>query len=155
MEAALSAAETGHLVLSTLHTVNAVQTVERIISFFPPHQHNLIRQQLSMTLEGVVSLRLIQRKDRFGRIPAVELMLATPTIREILSEGRTKELGRAIYEGADYFGTQSFNQSLVKLYNSGQISHAEALSAADNPDELKLEFRGIAKGGKADFDFDY
>ncbi len=155
MEAALAAAETGHLVLSTLHTVNAVQTVERIISFFPPHQHNLIRQQLSMTLEGVVSLRLIQRKDRFGRVPAVELMLATPTIREILAEGRTKELGRAIYEGADYFATQTFNQSLVKLYNAGVISHAEALSAADNPDELKLEMRGIAKGGKADFDFDY
>jgi twitching motility protein PilT len=155
MEAALAAAETGHLVLSTLHTVNAVQTVERIISFFPPHQHNLIRQQLSMTLEGVVSLRLIQRKDRFGRVPGVELMLATPTIREILGEGRTKELARAIYDGSDYFGTQTFNQSLVHLYNEGHISHAEALSAADSPDELKLEMRGIAKGGKADFDFDY
>jgi twitching motility protein PilT len=155
MEAALAAAETGHLVLSTLHTVNAVQTVERIISFFPPHQHELIRQQLSMTLEGVISLRLIQRKDQFGRVPAVELMLATPTVREILSEGRTKELARAIYEGSDYFGTQTFNQSLVHLYNTGVISHAEALQAADNPDELKLEIRGIAKGGKSDFDFDY
>jgi twitching motility protein PilT len=128
MEAALAAAETGHLVFSTLHTVNAIQTVERIISFFPPHQHNLIRLQLSMVLEGVISLRLIQMKDSFGRVPAVELMLATPTVREILSEGRTKELSRAIYEGADYFGTQTFNQSLV---------------------------RGIAKGGKADFDFEY
>ncbi len=82
-------------------------------------------------------------------------MLGTPTIRDILGEGRTKELARAIYEGADYFGTQTFNQSLVRLYNDGQISHSEALSGADNPDELKLEFRGIAKGGKSDFDFDY
>ncbi|MEN8151824.1 MAG: PilT/PilU family type 4a pilus ATPase [Planctomycetota bacterium] len=155
VEAALQAAETGHLVFSTLHTVNAIQTVERIISFFPPHQHNLIRLQLSMVLEGVISLRLIQMKDSFGRIPAVELMLATPTCREILSEGRTKELSRAIYEGADYFGTQTFNQSLVKLYKQGRISYEDALASADNPDELKLEIRGIAKGGKADFDFDY
>jgi twitching motility protein PilT len=155
MEAALAAAETGHLVFSTLHTVNAIQTVERIISFFPPHQHNLIRLQLSMVLEGVVSLRLIQMKDSFGRVPAVELMLATPTVRDILSEGRTKELSRAIYEGADYFGTQTFNQSLVKLYKQGKISYEDALASADNPDELKLEIRGIAKGGKADFDFDY
>jgi len=155
MEAALAAAETGHLVFSTLHTVNAIQTVERIISFFPPHQHNLIRLQLSMVLEGVVSLRLIQLKDSFGRVPAVELMLATPTVRDILSEGRTKELSRAIYEGADYFGTQTFNQSLVKLYKQGKISYEDALASADNPDELKLEIRGIAKGGKADFDFDY
>jgi twitching motility protein PilT len=155
MEAALSAAETGHLVLSTLHTVNAVQTVERIISFFPPHQHGLIRQQLSMTLEGVISLRLISRKDRTGRVPAVELLLGTPTIREMLAEGRTRELNRAIHDGADYFGTQTFNQSLVKLLKENRIAHADALSAADNPDELKLEMRGIAKGGKADFDFDY
>ncbi|MHC4858961.1 MAG: type IV pilus twitching motility protein PilT [Planctomycetota bacterium] len=155
MEAALAAAETGHLVFSTLHTVNAIQTVERIISFFPPHQHELIRQQLSMVLEGVISLRLLQMRDTFGRIPAVELMLATPTVREILSEGRTKELARAIYEGADYFGTQTFNQSLVKLYKSGSISYEDALASADNPDELKLEIRGISKGGKADFDFDY
>ena len=155
MEAAITAAETGHLVFSTLHTVNAIQTVERIISNFPQHQHDLIRQQLSMVLEGVISLRLIQQKDRLGRVPAVELMLATPTVREILSEGRTKELSRAIYEGADYFGTQTFNQSLVKLYKAGKISHGDALSAADNPDELKLEIRGISKGGKADFDFEH
>jgi twitching motility protein PilT len=155
VEAALAAAETGHLVFSTLHTVNAIQTVERIISFFPPHQHNLIRLQLSMVLEGVVSLRLIRMKDSFGRVPAVELMLATPTVREILAEGRTKELSRAIYEGADYFGTQTFNQSLVKLYKQGMISYEDAVAAADNPDELKLEIRGIAKGGKADFDFEY
>ncbi len=155
MEAALSAAETGHLVLSTLHTVNAIQTVERIISFFPPHQHALIRQQLSMVLEGVISLRLIQRKDRLGRVPAVELLLATPTVKEILAEGRTRELTRAIQEGAEYFGTQTFNQSLVSLCKEGKITHAEAIVAADNPDEFKLEMRGIAKGGKVDFEFEY
>jgi twitching motility protein PilT len=155
MEAALAAAETGHLVFSTLHTVNAIQTVERIIAFFPPHQHSLIRQQLSMVLEGVISLRLIQRKAHFGRVPAVELMLATPTIRDMLAEGRTKELAGAIHEGAEYFGTQTFNQSLVKLYRDDRITQEDALAAADNPEELKLEMRGIAKGGKVDLDFDY
>jgi twitching motility protein PilT len=156
MEAALGAAETGHLVLSTLHTVNAVQTVERIIAYFPPHQHALIRQQLAMVLEGVVSLRLIQKKDAFGRVPAVELLMATPTIREILNDGRTRELAKAIYEGSEYFGSQSFNQSLKNLYRNGLISYEEALAAADNPDELKLEIRGISKGSRAaDFDFDY
>jgi twitching motility protein PilT len=156
MEAALAAAETGHLVMSTLHTVNAVQTVERIIAYFPPHQHNLIRQQLAMTLEGVISLRLIQKKDAFGRVPAVELMMAAPTIRDHLAEGKTRELAKAIYEGSEYFGSQTFNQSLKALYRNGLISYDEALAAADNPDELKLEIRGISKGLRAaDFDFDF
>jgi twitching motility protein PilT len=103
-----------------------------------------------------VSLRLIQKKDAFGRVPAVELLMATPTIREILNDGRTRELAKAIYEGSEYFGSQSFNQSLKNLYRNGLISYEEALAAADNPDELKLEIRGISKGSRAaDFDFDY
>ncbi len=156
MAAALAAAETGHLVLSTLHTVNAVQTVERIISYFPPHQHGLIRQQLSMVLQGVISIRLVRKKDSFGRVPAVELLMSSPTVIEILHDGRTRELRKAIYDGSEYFGSQTFNQSLKRLYRSGLISYEEALASADNPDELKLEIRGISKGARvADFDFEY
>jgi twitching motility protein PilT len=154
MEAAISAAETGHLVFSTLHTVNAQQTVERIINFFPPHQHNLIRLQLSLILEGVVSQRLIKRKASQGRMPAVELMIKSPTIKELLMEGRTNELYKAVRDG-DYFGSQTFNQALKKMYQSEQITLEEALSGADNPEELKLELKGVTKGTAADFDFDY
>jgi len=148
VEAVLRAAETGHLVLSTLHTVNASQTVERILSFFPPHHHNLIRMQLSMLLEGVVSQRLVARRSAAGRVPAIELLLATPTIRELLAEGRTRELGKAIEEGAEHYGSMSFNQSLVRLLRLSKITMDDALAASDNPDELKLEMRGIMKGGR-------
>ncbi|TET34988.1 MAG: PilT/PilU family type 4a pilus ATPase [Planctomycetota bacterium] len=154
MEAAISAAETGHLVFSTLHTVNAQQTVERIINFFPPHQHNLIRLQLSLILEGVISQRLIKRKATQGRLPAVELMIKSPTIKDLLMEGRTTELYKAVREG-EYFGSQTFNQALKKMYQSEQITLEEALSGADNPEELKLELKGVTKGTTADFDFEY
>jgi len=145
MDAAINAAETGHLVLSTLHTVNAVQTVERIISLYPPHQHDLIRLQLSMVLEGVVSLRLIPRKDGRGRVPATELLMSTPTIRECLVEGRTKEIAKFLTEG-EYYGSMTFNQSLKNLFESGIIAYEDAMSATDNPDELALVLRGISKG---------
>ena len=154
METAMSAAETGHLVLSTLHTVDAMQTVERIINLFPPHQHHLIRLQLSLVLEGVFSMRLLAMKDG-GRIPAVEILLATPTVKNLLAEGKTKELYPALKEGTDYFGTCTFNQSLKALVEKETITMEQALSAADNPDELKLEFRGLRKGSRSsDFEFD-
>ena len=149
VESVLQAAETGHLVFSTLHTVNAVQTVERIISFFPPHHHNLIRMQMAMLLEAVVSQRLIARRAEFGRVPAIELMMATPTVRELLAEGKTRELSKAIYEGAEHYGTMTFNQSLMRLLRLGKIGLEDALAASDNPDELKLEMRGIMKGARA------
>lgn len=145
-EAVLQAAETGHLVFSTLHTVNAVQTVERIMSFFPPHHHALIRMQLGMLLEGVVSQRLLPRKDGQGRVPAVELMIATPSVREMLSEGRTKDLTRAIAEGAEHWGSMTFNQSLAKLIRAGKVTVEDAMTASDNADGLKMELRGINKG---------
>jgi twitching motility protein PilT len=155
MEAALSAAETGHLVLSTLHTVNAVQTVERIINFFPPHQHQLIRLQLSLVLVGVISQRLIPKKNEGGRVPAVELMIESPTIRELLRQGQTQELYAAVKEG-EYFGCQTFNQSLKSLYQGDLISLEHALAASDFPDELKLDLKGIFRGaGAADFSFNY
>lgn len=146
VEAALMAAETGHLVLSTLHTVNAVQTVERIISFFPPHQHEAIRMQLSLVLEGVVSQRLITRRANAGRVPAVEILIGTPTVKEMVLDGRTRELHEAVEEGHEYYGSQSFNQCLVGMVRQGVIDFDDAMTAADNPDELKLALRGITKG---------
>jgi Tfp pilus assembly pilus retraction ATPase PilT len=105
--------------------------------------------QLSMLLEGVVSQRLIARRGDFGRVPAIELMMATPTVKELLNEGKTRELGKAIYEGAEHYGTMTFNQSIVRLLRLGKISLEDALAASDNPDELKLEMRGILKGARA------
>ena len=144
--AAISAAETGHLVLSTLHTVNAVQTVERIITFFPPHQHDLIRLQLALNLAGVISLRLISTKEGRGMVPAVEVMINTPTVRELLESGQTRMLPKALAEGG-YYGTMTFNQSLIRLFEAGNISLEDALSSSDNPDELKMQMRGITQGG--------
>lgn len=146
VSAALSAAETGHLVLSTLHTVNAVQTVERILSFFPPYQQPTVRLQLGLVLEGVLSQRLITRRSTAGRVPAVEVLLGTPTVKEMVLEGRTRELPQALEEGHEYYGSQTFNQSLVSLVKEGLIDVDDALAAADSPDELKLAIRGISKG---------
>ncbi len=155
MEASIHAAETGHLVFSTLHTVNAQQTVERIINYFPPHQHDLIRMQLSMVLEGVVAQRLGPRKGGTGRVPAVELMITSPTIRDMLREGRTTDLYKCMAE-SEYFGCQTFNQSIGKLYKEDLISLEDAMKLADNPEELKMELRGIVKGARAtDFDFNF
>lgn len=146
MEAALNAAETGHLVLSTLHTVNAVQTVERIMGYFPPHLHALVRMQLALVLEGAISLRLLKRVERPGRIPAAEVLLATPTVRELLDQGKTRQLTTALQEGG-YFGTQTFGQSLKQLLDMGEITAESALAAADNPEELRLALKGIVRGG--------
>jgi twitching motility protein PilT len=146
--AAISAAETGHLVFSTLHTVNAVQTVERIISFFPPHQHELIRLQLALNLAGVVSMRLIRTKEGRGMVPAVELMMNTPTVRELLQAGETRMLPKALAEGS-YYGTMTFNQSLIRLFEAGNVALEDALAASDNPEELKMQMRGITQGGQA------
>ncbi|MCA8955121.1 MAG: type IV pili twitching motility protein PilT, partial [Planctomycetes bacterium] len=134
-------------VFSTLHTVNAVQTVERIITFFPPHQHDLIRLQLALNLAGVVSMRLIRTKEGKGMVPAVELLMNTPTVRELLESGQTRMLPKALSEGG-YYGTMTFNQSLIRLFEAGNISLEDALSASDSPDELKMQMRGISAGGK-------
>lgn len=145
--AAISAAETGHLVFSTLHTVNAVQTVERIISFFPPHQHELVRMQLALNLAGVCSLRLVKNKDGTSMVPAVELMINTPTVRDLLEQGETRMLPKALAEGS-YYGTMTFNQSLIRLFQAGNISLEDALGASDNPDDLKMQMRGITQGAQ-------
>ena len=144
MSAALTAAETGALVLSTLHTINATQTVERIINFFPPYQHQQIYIQLSCLLKGVISLRLVPLKDKPGRIPAYEIMLLTPTISRLIREGKIWEIPPFIEDGT-IFGMQSFNQSLTKLVRDGSISEEEAMNFSDNKDEFVLALRGIKK----------
>lgn len=142
MSTALSAAETGHLVLSILHTINAVQTVERIVNFFLPHQHPEIRTRLSLLLKGVISLRLVLKKDGRGRIPAYEVMLSTPTIRSLILEGKTTKLTSFIQDGS-IFGMQTFNQSLVKLYREGLITLEEAKNSTNNLPELELALKGF------------
>jgi len=144
MSAAITAAETGVLVLSTLHTVNASKTVERIINFFPPHQHQEIRNQLSSILKGVISLRLVPLADGSGRIPAYETMLLTPTISRLIREGKVWEIPQYIEEG-EVFGMQSFTQSLVKLVKGGRVNEEEAAGFADNKDEFRLTLKGIRK----------
>jgi twitching motility protein PilT len=154
VESTMHAAETGHLVFSTLHTVNAAQTVERIVSFFTPEQHSLVRSQLGTLLEGVVSQRLLPCASGNGRVPAVELMLSTPTISEMIANGRTGEIRAALRDGAHHFGTQTFNQSIVELVRGGLISVDEALAASDDPDEIQMDLRGFSRGsrGRAVFD---
>ena len=144
MSAAITAAETGVLVLSTLHTVNASQSVERIINFFPPHQHIEVRNQLSSLLKGVISLRLVPLKDGTGRVPAYETMLLTPTISRLIREGKIHEIPAFIEEGS-VFGMQSFSQSLIKLVKQGLISEEDAGLFADNKEEFVLSLRGIKK----------
>ncbi len=143
MEIALMAADTGHLVLSTLHTVDATQTINRVISFFPPHQHQEIRYLLSATLQAVIAQRLIPMKDG-GRVPAVEVMVVTSTIREyIIDPVKTPLIQQAIKEGVTSHGMQSFDQSLMQLYTEGDITIEEALKNSSNPHEFSLRMKGI------------
>lgn len=144
MSAALTAAETGVLVLSTLHTVDASQSIERIINFFPPYQHQEIRNQVASLLKGVISLRLVPLKSGAGRIPAYEVMLNTPTISRLIRENKVREILQFIEEGG-VFAMQSFNQSLIKLVKEGKISEEEAQRFSDNKEEFILALRGIKK----------
>src|SRR5713226_4564430 len=144
IETALTAAETGHLVLSTLHTLDATETINRIISVFPPHQQKQIRLQLSGVLKAVISMRLIPRADGHGRVPAVEVMIATPFIRDcIINKDKTKLIHEAIAAGVSQYGMQTFDQSIFQLYKKELITYDEALRRASNPDEFKLKIQGI------------
>jgi len=135
---ALSAAETGHLVLSTLHTIDAVETVNRIIDFFPPHHHQQVRAMLSGSLRGVISQRLVPTIDGEGRAPACEVLTTTGRVRDLVSNpAETGKLGEVIAEGA-YYGMQTFDQALLGLYQDGTISMDEALKAATHPHDFKL-----------------
>jgi twitching motility protein PilT len=145
---AIAAAQTGHLVLSTLHTIDAVQTVERIINYFPAYLHPQIRMELAFCLQGVICQRLLPLASGRGRIPAVEVMVSTPTIRKLLHEGKTLELPTHIEAGA-HVGMQTFNQSLLQLYRMKKIRLEDALLYASSPDEFRLMVEGIASGVRA------
>jgi len=144
IETALTAAETGHLVMSTLHTLDAAETVNRVISVFPPHQQKQIRIQLASVIRAVISMRLVPRKDGEGRVPAVEIMRATGFIRDCIeNKEKTKLLSSAIAGGRSQYGMQTFDQSLFELFQNDLISYEEALRQASNPDDFKLKVEGI------------
>jgi twitching motility protein PilT len=141
---ALLAAETGHLVLSTLHTLDATETIQRIIAVFPPPEQKQIRLQLAGTLKSVISQRLVHCADENGRVPAVEVMMATGYIRDcIINPEKTRMIHEAIAAGTSQYGMQTFDQSLYDLYTRNLISYEEALSRATNPDDFKLRVQGI------------
>lgn len=144
MTAALNAAEMGILVLSTLHTVNTAQTVQRAMNFFQPYQHAEIRMQLSFLLKGVISLRLVSKKDGSGRLPACETMALTPTISRLIREGALADIQRFLEEGA-LFDMGSFKQSLARLVKEDKISVEEAYRFADSKEDLELEIKGIKR----------
>jgi len=144
IETALLAAETGHLVFSTLHTLDATETVNRIIAVFPPHHQKQIRIQLSQVLKAIISLRLVPRADGIGRVPAAEVLISTAYIRECIeNKEKTKYIREQIALGTSQYGMQTFDQSLFQLYKSGLITLEDALQRATNPDEFKLKIQGV------------
>jgi twitching motility protein PilT len=147
METVLKAADTGHLVLSTLHTTDAAQTIGRIISFFPPHQHQEIRAMLASALRAVISLRLIPRADRPGRVPAAEVLVNSAAIAQLIRSGdESQSIPELIAEGQVQYGMQTFDQSLLDLYSRGWISYEWAMHYASNPSEFALRVSGVQPG---------
>jgi twitching motility protein PilT len=139
--AAITAALTGHLVFATLHTIDAVQTIARIVDLYPPHQQPLVRIQLAESLRAIVSQRLLQ-STKGGRVPAVEILINTPHVRKQIEDNKSQEIMAALQKG-QFYGMLTFNQSLVKLFKDGLATEAEVLAAASSPDDLKLALRGI------------
>ena len=144
IQTALLAAETGHLVFSTLHTLDATETIQRIIAVFPPPEQKQIRLQMATTLRAVISQRLVRKSDGIGRVPAVEVLITTEYIRDcVINPEKTRLIHDAIAAGTSQYGMQTFDQSLYDLYNQGLITLDEALANSTNPDEFKLRIAGI------------
>ncbi|MDQ3487353.1 MAG: type IV pilus twitching motility protein PilT [Acidobacteriota bacterium] len=145
VETALLAAETGHLVFSTLHTLDATETINRIIAVFPPHQQRQVRIQLASVLKAAISQRLMPRADGLGRVPAVEVMVSTAFIRDcIVDKDKTSQIHGAIAAGTSQYGMQTFDQSIFSLYQQGLVTLEEAMRWASNVDEFKLKVQGIS-----------
>jgi twitching motility protein PilT len=140
--AAITAAQTGHLVLSTIHTVDAAQSINRMIDLFPPHQQNQIRLLLADTLKAVISQRLLPHASGKGRVPAVEVLVVTALVKKLIEDNNVGEITNAMKQG-QYYGMQTFNSALMSLYKAGEIKLEDALSAATNPEELMLAIRGV------------
>ncbi len=150
IETALLAAETGHLVFSTLHTLDASETINRIIAVFPPHQQKQVRLQLASVLKAVISQRLMPRADGKGRVPAVEVLISTAFIRDcIVDKEKTHLIAGAIAGGTSQYGMQTFDQSIYSLFGQGLVTYEEALRWASNVDEFKLKVQGISATGDA------
>ena len=144
VEIALEAAETGHLVMSTLHTMDATETITRVVSLFPPHQQDGVRLQLAGILRGVVSQRLVPKADGKGRVPAIEVMVNTGQVREYVENPkRLKELSDVIARGKSTYGSQTFDQSLYGHYKANLITYEDALKHASNPDDFALRASGV------------
>ena len=153
IETAITAAETGHLVMSTLHTLDATETINRIISVFPPYQQKQVRLQLGSILRAVISQRLVPRADGRGRVPALEVLVSTARVRECIGDkDRTKEIPDAIAKGFTTYGMQTFDQSLMHLVKQNLVTYEEALKHVSNPDDFALRFRGIASTSDGTWD---
>jgi twitching motility protein PilT len=149
----MTAAETGHLVMSTLHTMDAAETINRIIGVFPPYHQRQVRIQLASIIKAVISQRLVPRFDGKGRVPAVEIMLASARVRECIDDkDKTKQLNDAISQGFVSYGMQSFDQSLMRLYSSKLITYDEALRQSSNPDDFALKISGISSTSDASWE---
>jgi twitching motility protein PilT len=146
MQAAISAAETGHLVLSTVHTLDAMQTVDRIVDAHPAHQHSQVRQQLANCLKGVIGQRLVLAKDGKSRFPATEILIGNSLVRRNLLEGKVSEL-RKVLEGGEYYGMHTFDQDLLRLFSEGKIDDKVVLEEATNPEDVALKLKSLAVGG--------
>jgi twitching motility protein PilT len=148
LDTALKAADTGHMVFSTLHTTDATQTINRVISFFPPHQHDEIRHLLSTALQAIVSLRLVPRKDGRGRVPAAEVLINTAAVADNVRDlSRQLNIPDLIAQGSVQYGMQSFDQSLFFWYQQGVISYESAIFYATNPSEFALKVSGVDSSG--------
>lgn len=153
IETALTAAETGHLVLSTLHTLDATETVNRIISVFPPHHQQQVRMQLSGVLKGVISQRLVSRAEGGGRVPAVEVLMGTSRVKECIDDPmKTKTIADAIAHGFTTYGMQTFDQSLMGLFTRKLITYEEAMRQSSNPDDFSLKVSGISSTADSKWD---
>jgi len=153
IETALTAAETGHRVMSTLHTLDAGETINRIVSVFPPYHQRQVRMQLSGVLKGVISQRLVPKADGKGRVPAVEVMISTGRIRECIDDKeKTKQIPDAISQGYTTYGMQTFDQSLMQLYTRKFITYEEALRQSTSPDDFALKVSGISSVSDASWD---
>ena len=145
IETAITAAETGHLVLSTLHTLDAGETINRVVAAFPPYQQKQVRIQLASILKAVISQRLVPKADGKGRVPAIEIMLNTARVKEYIEDKeKTKKIREAISQGFTSYGMQTFDQSLMILHKDGLITLEEALRQASNPDDFALRVRGVS-----------
>jgi twitching motility protein PilT len=152
LDTALKAADTGHLVFSTLHTTDATQTINRVISFYPPHQHQEIRSLLSTALQAVVCLRLVPKKDGSGRVPAAEVLINTAAVADNIRDiEKALNIPDLIAEGTVSYGMQSFDQSLMKWYREGMISYESALFYSSNPSEFALRVSGVSSASDRTF----